>query len=68
MLTMPGMQAMHAIVSDECRKGRGDDGVIDEVVRRLSESMRATLKGWDLGRGVKIHVGMTVERPDGIGS
>ncbi len=67
-LLMPGMQAMHAYITDDCRKMRGDDGATEEVLRRVREQLDATLKGWKPGLGVKIHIGVAVERPDGRGS
>lgn len=63
-LMLPGMQALHAWITDTCRTNRGDDGAIDEVLRRLIEQLRLTMHGWKIGRGAKIHVGMTVERPE----
>ncbi len=63
-MMLPGTQAMHAWITDKCRLGRTDAGVIDEVVKRLCVELEATLEGWDCGKGAKIHIGMTVERPE----
>jgi len=64
-LQLEGIPALHAWVTDDCRKMRGDDGAIEEVLRRLRNELQLTMSGWSMGRGIKIHVGMTIERPEG---
>lgn len=50
---------MHAIISDECRRNRGDEGAIQEVFARLRKQYFANLKN---PPGTRFHVVLTVER------
>ena len=61
MSRIPGIPAKHAIISDDCRRGRGDDGAIDEAIRRMREAYDQLMKCWPVGRGTKFHVVLTVE-------
>ena len=63
-MEVPGMQAIHAVISDDCRKGRGDNGAIEEALDRARKELRACMGGWQQGRGAKFHVVVTVERPE----
>ena len=60
-ITLQGRQALHAWISDDCRKMRGDDGAKEEALRRVREQLDSVLKGWKQGLGMKIHIGVTVE-------
>lgn len=40
MAKVPGMQAMHVVITPTCRKNRTEDGAFDEAVRRLAEQYR----------------------------
>lgn len=63
---LPGIKARHAVISDLCRSGKGDEGAIDEALARLRETYLECVAGWAReGRaGVKYHVALTVERPE----
>ena len=63
-LTLPGRKAMHAWITDECRTNHGDDGVTEEVVRRLREALGDILNGWKQGLGAKFNIVVTVEPPE----
>ena len=60
---IPGMTAIHAIITDECRSGRGDLGAIDEALRRARKELDLCVRGRPQGKGAKFHVVVTVERP-----
>lgn len=54
--------AKHAIVTDECRSNRTDEGAVDEALARLrAEAMRLFGKRGH-GRGDKFHFKLVVER------
>lgn len=60
---IPGIKAVHATITDACRTNRGDDGALEEALRRVSEMYRQCVKGWTVGKGAQIHIALTVERP-----
>lgn len=60
---IPGQLALHLVVSDACREGRGEQGAIDEAVERLRREYAHLLTGWPAGSGVRFHIALTVERP-----
>ena len=62
-MDIPGACACHAIISDECRSTHGDEGALQESVRRISDHYRRIVDGWCIGKGAKIHIAITVERP-----
>jgi hypothetical protein len=59
-----GICAKHAIITDVCRRNRGDEDAVEEALLRARNALSLAMKGWDVGRGVKFHVVVTVERPD----
>ena len=60
---IPGIKTLHLVISDECRSGRGEDGAIDESLRRIRDVYLDILKFWADKPGVKFHVVLTVEAP-----
>lgn len=58
---IPGIKAVHAIITDTCRENRGDEGAIDEALRRVKEEYMACAPVWPAGT-VQFHVVLTVER------
>ncbi len=62
-MNVPGTAAVHAVISDACREGRGDAGAIDEAVERIRRGYLQVAEGWPVGAGAKIHVVLLVERP-----
>lgn len=62
-MEIPGTTARHAIITDTCRANHTDMGAFEEAVRRLREEYEACLRGWPVGKGVKFHVALLVERP-----
>ena len=60
---IPGIQAKHAIISDNCRQLRGDEGAIDEALDRLKQEYVKLMEHWPLGKEVKFHVVLTVDYP-----
>lgn len=63
MAQIPGVPAKHAIITDTCRTGRGEDGAIDEALKRLRDEYLNCARGWPVGKGVKFHIALIVERP-----
>jgi hypothetical protein len=59
---VPGIIDVHAVISDACRVGRGEDGAEVETLRRVSDALRSLFRAWPIGRGVKIHVQVSIER------
>lgn len=63
---IPGMKAKHSIISPECIRIHGNNGMgaFDEAAMRLRESYRECLEGWKKdGITPTFHVVLTVERP-----
>lgn len=50
-----------AVIGDSCRAERGDDGALEETLRRVEESLRALLDVWPVGARTEIHVTVDVE-------
>jgi hypothetical protein len=63
--SVPGGQLCRATITDECRSGRGDEGAIDEAVRRIRQQAKWALTWWAQGSGAKVHVVVTLEKPVG---
>ena len=59
----PGLCALHAVITDQCRENRGDAGALDEAFDRIRQQYERSVKGWRGTPGVKFHVLLTVERP-----
>jgi hypothetical protein len=60
---IPGAKARHAIVTDACREKRGDIGALEEAISRILATYLEVVAGWPVGKGVRIHLALTVERP-----
>lgn len=63
MTEIPGTKTKHAIISDDCRTGRGEDGAFEEAVSRLRDEYKALCNGWPVGTKSLMHVVLTLERP-----
>ena len=61
MTELPGMKAVHAIITPECVDARGHDGAIDEALHRARKELDACMRGWK-GTPANFHVAVTVER------
>jgi hypothetical protein len=61
---IPGSSVAHVVVTDECREKKGDWTCYEEGLRRLREMYATICKGWPVGKKAKIHLVMTVERPE----
>ena len=62
---LPGLKAQHSIITPGCVNMRGQQGAIDEAIRRVRNELEECMKGWhDKGHGdkVNLHVAVTVER------
>ena len=56
----PGVSARHAIISDQCRINRGNEGAIDEALARIREEFLQIAPKWELGNNTTFHVVLTV--------
>lgn len=61
---IPGSAAAHAIITDVCRQNRTDEGAWQEAAARLHREFQAIARAWDVSRGAKVHLVLTVERPN----
>ena len=59
--TVPGINAQHAVITDECRKLHGDIGAFHRAVFELLKEYDATTRGRDDEKGVNYHLTLTVE-------
>lgn len=59
---VPGIAARVAVISSDCRRGRGDVGAVDEALARVRESMLDTVGRWPLEGGPTFFLSFTVDR------
>jgi hypothetical protein len=59
-----GMCTYNRTITDTCRKNKGTLGAMDEVTAAVRKELGAVYDGWPIGLGVKVHVVVTVERPE----
>lgn len=59
------IKALHRYITDECRRGKGDDAVRGEVDREVTGTVAELLESWPAGDGAVIHVEVSVEYPSG---
>jgi hypothetical protein len=59
--SIPGIKAVHAVISPTCRQNRTLTGAFDEAVRRLREEYEACAK-YEINSNVNYHLVLTVER------
>jgi hypothetical protein len=60
-MDIPGMKAVHAIITPVCRSNRGDDGALEEAFRRVRAEYEACSQ-LDCNLTVNYHLVLTVER------
>lgn len=60
---MPGSMARHAIISDECRRGHGSIEAFNVAVGQLREAYVRATAGYPIGKDIKLHVMLSIERP-----
>lgn len=58
------VRAHQRIITDDCRRNRGEHEAVDEAMRTSTEAAKKLLKHWPLGAGTKIIVTVEVEYPD----
>lgn len=57
----PGRLAKHMIIRDGCRELHGDNGAIQEALKKLEEAALFCINGWPPGNGHQFHFVLTVE-------
>lgn len=62
MSNVPGMNALHAIITPNCRAKWTDDGAFNEAVERCRREYNACLKGRGED-GTQYHLVLSVEPP-----
>lgn len=60
--TVPGTIAKHAIISDECRRNRGEAEALAEAMDRLWREYESCAPAWK-DKGARFHFVLTLERP-----
>lgn len=59
---IPGMAAIVAVITPNCRLSRGDQGAIDEALRRVREVMVETLGNWPPEKAATFFLSFNVDR------
>jgi len=59
--TIPGICAKHAIITPDCRRGRGDESAAIEAMERVSDELFKLMEEWPED-GARFHIVLTVER------
>ena len=54
----------HCVISDDSRRDLGHLGAFDDAARRLRDAYEKTARGFDVGKGARFHLVLTVERPE----
>ncbi len=62
MSKVPGLNALHAVVTDTCRRNRTDVGAIDEALARIRKMAIECLEANRPGVGTDFHFVFTVDR------
>ncbi len=60
MSAVPGINASHQTISDECRQ-KGEDVAVDEALEKLKVAYLRLALDWPLGSDVKFHLVLSVE-------
>jgi hypothetical protein len=61
-MKVEGIKAVHAIITDECRKNKGEfDAIVEATNRITTEYVDFLVKTHPIGKGVKFHVVLSVE-------
>jgi hypothetical protein len=63
MTEMPGSPVAHAIITEECRRNRTDEGAWDEAVARAKAEFDAIVEGWRGRPQPTLHLVLMMERP-----
>jgi len=59
---VPGIMALHAIITKQCRLNRTDEGAVDEALARIKSEYVKLMESWPVeGKPVQFHVALTVE-------
>lgn len=59
---LPGLKSFHAVITPACRRGRGDQGAINETLTRLAADLVELLGNWPEDREATFHIVTTVDR------
>lgn len=62
-VAIPGALDTHRWITDECRANRGDEGAAKQAIESAHRAVATLLDAWPKGKGVRIHVVVTVEAP-----
>lgn len=64
--TIPGGAVCHKIITDECRKNRGDGNAQDVVLTAIEGALLSNMDRCTVGEGWEFHCVLTVVRPQPI--
>jgi hypothetical protein len=60
-----GINAVHAVITDDCRRNKGTENAFREAVERIMSEAHKLNDWHSVGSGVKFHVILAVEMPKG---
>ncbi len=63
-INTPGICAQHVIISQDCIKGGGARGAIEEALDRIRKEYMFLEGCWTNNPDVKYHVVLTIEKPE----
>lgn len=55
---------VHAIITEACRRNRGDVAVIEEAIQRLRNGWASVSRNWPIEAGGRFHVVLISEPPE----
>lgn len=63
MTKIYGIKAAHAVISDNYRIGKTDEGAIDEALSILRSEYDKLIEHWPVGKKANFHLVLTVDYP-----
>jgi len=60
-MKLPGIAALHCVITDQCRENRTDYGALEEVIHRLRREYSSILENRKNEKGVNYRVVLLVE-------
>lgn len=63
MVEIPGIKAIHCVISDACRQNRTEAGAAMEAWNRLYSELHELFRIHEVGKDVKFHLVLSVEIP-----
>ncbi len=64
----PETRGLGIQISDACRDTHGDEGAVDDALKRMKFEMMRSMAGFKQGDGVLFYLRWSLERPERDGS